>query len=141
MDVVQEARLDEALNSPVQQSIAQGVKRLSSETPSMAWRSQLNERLLAEAAKKRAERRRRALVWRPVAGLAVASALTMAILIPNRNLAGPSGRSVEADVWSAHSVAEKNFYLTGTTGVARETDSNALANASYDWEAADLTAL
>jgi len=72
--------LDSQLESAGQQTIAKIVQGLPEDTLSMAWRSSLNERLLAEATVKR-PRFRFTWIAMPAAGAAVACALAVAVFL------------------------------------------------------------
>jgi hypothetical protein len=142
VDPIAEARLDEALNDVGQQFVAQSVKRLPMDDVNLAWRSQLNEKLLVEQTRIRKVRKQN-LIWRPVAGLAMASALAFTLMIPRSTLTTiePNG-AIEANVMHAHMIAERNYELTGSAVVTRETNLDAVPQtASYEWEEADLGAL
>jgi hypothetical protein len=67
--------LDELLKD---ESVRGLVGALPEDEPSMAWRSELNEKLLSLQAKPRA---RWWASWRPMAGLAVAGALALTLLV------------------------------------------------------------
>jgi len=72
--------MDAKLDSPAQRDICKMVGDLPEDTVSMAWRSALNERLVPVAAQRR---RAQLLGWfvKPAAGLAMAGALAVAIMI------------------------------------------------------------
>ena len=74
------SELEERLASQSQQKVAQLVKALPDEAPSMVWRSGLNQALLAES--NRLQRKR--LVWRfarPTLGLGLACALAAVVFV------------------------------------------------------------
>ena len=72
---------DERLHGEGQRQAAEWVRALPEETPGMAWRSALNEKVLAEASRRDKARRRWTLV-RPALGLALASALAVVVFVP-----------------------------------------------------------
>lgn len=72
--------IDERLDSDGQRTIARLVAGLENESPSMVWRSGLNEALRVESC--RVQRRRRFFfVARPMLGLAAACALAFVVFI------------------------------------------------------------
>jgi hypothetical protein len=79
--------LDAMLAREDQQRVRETVRLLKEEAPSMAWRSQLNERILAQAGKRRS-RQRLWWIFTPSVGVAVAGALAIAVFFHN-----PSPRS------------------------------------------------
>lgn len=95
-----ENQLDEKLATDSMKSIAQLVKDLPEEIPSMNWRSQLNERILAEAKPKPKLDLQRWLL-RPALGLGLAAALAVAFVI--RPAASDStGSTVESLMIATH---------------------------------------
>ena len=79
---------------------AEWVRALPEETPSLAWRAALNEKVRAEA-ERRAKRRRRWSFATPAIGLATAL-LAFAVLLPRPAAAPhPSGR-LEAGLLALH---------------------------------------
>src|SRR5690242_12148641 len=83
--------LDQELSSPAQTQMREIVQALPEETVSLSWRSDLNARLYAEAA------RRRKLnlfgwIWKPAAGLALAGALAIAFMLPMSKASAPESR-------------------------------------------------
>jgi hypothetical protein len=87
--------------------IRQLIQSLPEDVPSMAWRSQLNERVLVESTRLQ---KRRKLVWwsRPAAGFAVAGALAVMFLsrvtIESNSASDPA--SFESALVSAHREAQ-----------------------------------
>src|SRR5690349_17852521 len=81
--------IDELLDSEAQQIVMRTVKALPEDVPSMAWRGDLNERLIATAARTRARRR----IWwviSPSFGLAAAAVICFTVFMPHRAPIGPS---------------------------------------------------
>ncbi|MBL8048324.1 MAG: hypothetical protein JNJ45_06545 [Chthonomonas sp.] len=86
------------LDSHLAEQTTSPVGALPQEEPSLAWRSELNERLLALQPK---PKRR---PWFLVGGLAsgaAAAALAWAMLAPTTKVMGPAG-SIEADMVASH---------------------------------------
>jgi hypothetical protein len=71
-------QIDELLQHPSQQAARNLVRSIPDETVSMAWRSQLNERLMQQAPAKPV---RRSWLWKPALALGVAGALAMGVLL------------------------------------------------------------
>lgn len=86
-----EKELDVKLSSPVQQAIRHAVGSLPDESPSLAWRSALNARLLQAAARRR-KMRVFGWMWKPAMGLAVAGALAVAFVMRMPTSADPSSK-------------------------------------------------
>ena len=70
-------KLDSALAGS--EFVSQTVRELPEDSVSLAWRSQLNERLFAEAGAKH-HVARRSWVWRPALGLGLAGALARVVV-------------------------------------------------------------
>jgi hypothetical protein len=93
-------QLDEKLNSEGMRAISEMVKGLPDDVPSMSWRSQLNERILAEAKPKKAFDLHRWLL-RPAIGLGLAAALALVVVF--RPIApDTTGSSVESLMIATH---------------------------------------
>ena len=143
VDPIKEAKLDVALNEKGQQFVAQAVKQIPAEELSLAWRSNLNEKLLQESAKVSSTRKRINFVWRPMAGVGVGAALAFALLVPRNadfSLVHPS--SVEASMMQAHIAADRSHELIGSALVSADNQSNGIVMpANYEWQESDLGAL
>lgn len=138
---------DAQLASPAQDAMREAVRALPEDSLSMAWRSGLNERLIAEGAR---HKRRRRLFWalRPAAGLAMAGALAAVFVIrtspvpeitPNLS----SSDSFEAALLSTHNEVAQFADVAGT-GV-RPTEatyaSRNRAPENLDWSEVDIESL
>lgn len=99
-----EINLDERLASAGQTQVRELVKGLADETPSMAWRSGLNEQILAMAAAKQKKRNLFGWVWKPAVGLALAGALAGVFLIRTQPETQPTAArpALEARLVMAH---------------------------------------
>lgn len=95
--------IDDKLNHPSQAWVQNMVNKLPDETPSLAWRSQLNERIRLEA-KRRARKRFWTFALSPAAGLATVSALVALVWMPRTPQAESvaTGSSVESAIVRAH---------------------------------------
>jgi hypothetical protein len=118
--------LDSKLASAGQQAIQQIVHQLPEDTLSMAWRSSLNERLLADAA---TAKRRLRFTWfaMPTAGIAVAAALAVGVF-----LHAPSG-SNEAVTGSHTTLASSGSVERGLLDAYRqESESREIVGSGPD---------
>jgi hypothetical protein len=102
--------IDEKLNRESLQTIGSLVRDLPEDVPSMAWRSALNERILAEAPKPRRA------IWgwmlRPAVGLSVAAALA-AVVIFRPAPSATEGVGIESVLIQMH---QEETRLSGLTG-------------------------
>lgn len=108
---------DERLRSDAQRQAAEWVKGLPEETPSMAWRAALNEKVREEA-NRRARRRWNWTLARPALGLLVASALALVVVMAPRGAApvaksSNSGR-LEAGLVALHDESVQTDDIVGT---------------------------
>lgn len=111
------------------------IQAMPEDAPSMAWRAELNQRILDRAAK----RRRWELVWKPTLGLGLAAALTLAIFI--RPTRGPVEAPVnEARLAEAMIAAHQEFDLRQEMWTVPN-DSAAPNPTPVDWTEADLDSL
>lgn len=107
--------IDERLATESQRQAAEWVRGLPEETPGMAWRAALNEKVRAEA-ETRVRRRWRWTLARPALGLALAATLAVVVLVPRAPLAAPApekGR-VEANLVALHDESEATADVVGT---------------------------
>ncbi len=106
---------DERLASENQRQAAEWVRGLPEETPGMAWRAGLNEKVRAEAAL-RARRRWRWTVARPAMGLALAGALALVVFVPRAPLrpAAPEKGRLEASLVAMHDQSVETADIVGT---------------------------
>ncbi|MBI5705697.1 MAG: hypothetical protein HZC36_01780 [Armatimonadetes bacterium] len=133
-----EADLDAALSRT--SFVAESVRSLPEEPLSLAWRSELNERLLA-LSKSKPKRSLLATLWRPALGLGLASILAIAFY-PRGEAALPlaaSGSDIEAQMVSAHQEAVTSVMTVGH-GLASYEAVPTVRPASnvIHWEEADL---
>lgn len=91
--------IDERLESEGQRQVAEWVRGLPEDTPGMAWRAALNEKVRAESDRRSRDHRRWTLA-RPALGLAMASAFALVVIVPHR----PGDRSGESSPRSASRV-------------------------------------
>lgn len=119
------------------------LRRLVHELPndelSMAWRADLNERLRAVAPLPK--RRSWGWVWKPAAGLGLASILAVTMLMKSPQVATPLAQGdsgIAQAMLEAHqqTVAQKEL---GTVPI--ETLNSDSASAPADWNEVDLTTL
>jgi len=117
--------VDARLESPAQIKMAAVVRSLPDETLSMAWRSSLNERVLATAKK---QRRSRLVgwIWKPTSGLALAGALAFVVMFhPNQvsPTVGQSDGTVEANMVNYYQQSTVAYDVAGP-GLALPSDSS-----------------
>ena len=106
--------MDERLNGEAGRQVAGWVRDLPEETPSLAWRSALNEKVRAEAAL-RARRRRRWTLARPALGLALAASLAAVVLVPRPVVPkAPEKGRIEASLVALHDQSVQTADIVGT---------------------------
>lgn len=131
---------DKALASVGQEQVRQLVSQLPEDTLSMAWRSSLNEKLL-EASAANARRKRRAWMFRPAFGLAVAGALAaIAFIQPSFRNGSPSVShstgTLEAALVMDH---QTNVELSDLSGAGlNPAEASPSQNISTDGEWSDI---
>ena len=105
---------DERLEGGAQAQAAEWVRALPEETPGMAWRAALNEKVRAEA-ERRARRRWRLSVALPGLGFAAAAALALALFVPRgvAPLAPKAGR-IEASLVALHEQTVQSADIVGS---------------------------
>lgn len=141
---------DGAVSEYEMERIEQGLKRteflkdavraLPEDAPSLAWRSALNQRIHAEADSRR-KARRVALFLRPVLGLGLAGALTLAVFMKGADSVPqvtPTSR-LEAEMVSAHQESVNSVMVAGRGLSAFEAKPTTVMPASHiNWEESDL---
>lgn len=141
-DPIREERLNRALNGVDQQFVAQAIKRIPEDQIDLAWRSSLNERLIQEAGRHKAARRRMALLWRPMGIAAAAGALALAMLVPRSEIDSDfhvKAQPIETTIVQVHSAAKSRFDLTGS---ALPADASVTSvSAPMEWQPSDLESL
>lgn len=114
---------NEQLESSSQQTIASLVKRLPEENLSMSWRSSLNEKIRAEAEKRKKQRRAR-IVWSSSLGFGMAGAILFMLVMPNmmQQSAQPATATNKTEVLesSLYAMHQESVVLSGvsSTGVS-----------------------
>lgn len=112
---------DERLHGEGQSQVAEWVRGLPEETPSMAWRATLNEKVRAEA-QTRARARWRWSLARPALGLATAAALAFVVLVPRPALrTAPAKGHLEASLVALHEQSVETADIVGIGLGASET--------------------
>jgi len=144
---------DELLNSAAQQAMRDVVRNIPDDSLSMAWRSSLNEKLLAEVA---VQKKRQRFNWylRPALGLGLAC--TLAVLVVFRpaptvkrgpSLAPVSQPGIEAALVTTHrqSTVAWDVAGVGLNPVEMSTDSDSVpvrsSGSSSGWSEDDLESL
>ena len=96
--------MDERLESQDQIAISKVVASLADEEPSLAWRSQLNEKLMAVSVQQKKRRTFRLWTLRPALGLSVAGALALGLFFSGGRPA-VAGGNLESALISEHQAA------------------------------------
>ena len=137
MNEQQMNNIDERLSSESQIAMSNVVKSLPDDSLSMAWRSQLNERVLADHA--RFERKRRFWVFARPAMAAVAAASLAVVFIrrtPTPSVVQRPAGSVEQTLIQAHVDTSQGMDVAGIGLTPDEVDrfaSNAVAPNDEYW--------
>lgn len=145
--------IDERLNSAAQHAMRAVVGGLPEDSLSMAWRSTLNERILAEAAT-RQKRSRMTWFLRPALGLGLAGALAVAVFFHGPSsapqshrtegavarVATPSDGSLEAELVNTHRQTSLAYDVAGVGVTVNEVsyDSSSSAPHQTGWSEDDL---
>jgi hypothetical protein len=128
--------LDHRLQEPGQQAVRRAVAQLPEDAPSLAWRAELNEKLIAASRQK--QRKDRWVFWgRP--GLAVACSVVLAAVIwmrPDSNGSLVTERSLEAQIVQVHSDSEALSEVPFTSALGAPDSGE--GSAQPQWEASDL---
>lgn len=116
------AKVDAELAAPAGEAIRRLVAELPSEEPSLAWRSQLNERLRAEAP---GQRRRPIFAWAMSGSLAAACALGVLMFVSQRHAPiAPAPVDEEAKLLAAYHESTSVLEISATEpGAARAAGS------------------
>ncbi|MFQ3587848.1 MAG: hypothetical protein SNJ74_00125 [Fimbriimonadaceae bacterium] len=138
----EERLLEAGLASEAQQKVAQMVGRLPDEGVSLAWRSSLNEKLLAQQSKRQ---RRERVFWvlRPASALAIAATVWGVYLAGNpRPVATVERPNIEISMIEAHKQTETVSFVSATGMGAFDVPRNGVSNSmTIEWEEVDLGAL
>jgi hypothetical protein len=101
-------------------SVSDLVSHLGDESPSLAWRSELNEKLLAQSRK--AKKRSQFLQWlRPTVGIAALASAACLALVFTSNSHPAAVAGIEAALISEHRVASAMVDVVGPTADLKET--------------------
>ena len=141
--VADDRDLDRQLAAPGQIEIARLVRELPEDMPSMAWRSDLNEKLRMEAGKIRRKRTLTNWVFRPALGLGVASLAAIMMFSANLQPVSAPHASKSADVADAivrtYSDDLQNREVTYTPVSLETTQPSISQESSTDPYAEDIT--
>jgi hypothetical protein len=132
--------LDELLESPAQKATQNLLSGLPEETLSLAWRSQLNEKLIVIAEKPK-PKPFWAIAWKPAAGLALASALALVFVLQMNPSTAPSSTATAKDSSSVILTAHNEGSTWAELGVSPASDSSATVPAIDDFSDLDLDTL
>ena len=107
---------DSQLESPAQMKVSALVSQLPSDSLSMSWRSQLNEKLRAEQAKK-AKATKVKWIWSSSAGLGLAACLALAVMVPRNSVmpVKPQVSQIESGLIGIHTESRALSSVSGTS--------------------------
>ena len=117
---------DERLRAEGQRQAAEWVRELSEETPSLAWRAALNDRVRAEAAIRERKRWRWTLA-RPALGFAAAAGLAAVLILPRSAptaVPKPAAR-LEASLVALHEQSVETADIVGSGLAPAESPASA----------------
>ena len=142
--LLSEIELDARLEAPDQMRVRNLMQSLGDESVSMAWRSELNEKILATVAT-RQRKRRFAWILSPALGLGVAGALAVVLITKTPESPRFESRSTAPGI-EANLVAsfKDSINYTEVTGVGLNPDeaiNGKSSEASYDSAEVDLGSL
>lgn len=143
-ETMTEKELDLRLESEGQLQIQQAVRTMPEETVSMAWRSELNEKLVAGIQAKH-KKRRFAWVLSPALGLGLAGALAVVLMTkttpPVDGPITPNQPALEDSLVATHQDALRYTDVTGVGLNPDEIVSKRSATAIYDFDEVALGSL
>jgi len=135
-------KLDALLNSAGQQAIREAVNAMPEEQLSLAWRSDLNERLrqVRPTSKWRVTIN---ATWKPAVMFALGGCLVMALMLRTTPLSSPKGSdNVEASLVAAFDDSANSEEVAGPgLGMHEVGDTTQASDSSSDWTDSDLTNL
>lgn len=133
--------LEALLQSEPQRAVQRLVQELPEESLSLAWRSELNEKLRQTVPQPR-WRGRLAHGWRPALGLALAGCLAFTVMLRSPDTQPPAQHNIEASLVQAYTDTSSVDDLAGAGLSAREIgDTTRSSDSSVDWTEADLGTL
>jgi hypothetical protein len=139
-----EKELDLKLESEAQLQIRQAVRAMPEDTVSMAWRSELNQRVVAGIQAKQ-KKRRFAWILSPALGLGVAGALAVVLMTKTPTVVNlPSASKAPALEESLVATHQDALRYTDVTGVGLNPDeivTKRSAPAVYDFDEVALGSL
>jgi hypothetical protein len=101
-------------------SVSDLVSQIGDESPSLAWRSELNEKLLAQSRK--AKKRSQFLQWlRPTVGIAALASAACVALVFTSTSHSSAVSGIEAALISEHRVASAMVDVVGPTADLKQT--------------------
>lgn len=132
-------QLEQALES--QSGMRNVVENLDDDSPSLAWRSKLNERLLAETPQSKAKFNWRSIVGFGSAATACALAAYVIFARPSAVLPGsdPAPLSTESVLVAAHE--SNSFVLDSASSSGSQPVSEKVVSETITWSEEDLGAL
>lgn len=137
--------IDARLNGAGQEAMRNLVRELPEDSLSMAWRSSLNERILAEE-KAKARKSRWTWALRPAFGLACAGALAFVFVFHapmSRSRATAAKPSIESELLTAH--AQSSVFADVAEAGLRPSEASYVARQAPDsdvgWTEVDIESL
>lgn len=137
--------MDMLLESPAQVRVRELVQELSEDTPSLAWRSGLNERLLAERRNVVVKRRRTVWACRSSLGFGLAATLAVALFFrphPSVPQIGGDG-TFEATAVAVHqnAIAANDVAGPGLTEQEASAADTTSTSEPFEWNQSDVASL
>ena len=106
----------------------------------MAWRSRLNQQVLAIAARTR-KRARVLAVWRPALGLGLAGALAIVFTMRQPDTPTAEQPAVEAALVQVHNESVQAAELAGVGLATHEAVASRTVDEAYNWSEVDIETL
>lgn len=136
-----DSELEALLQSESQQAVRRVVGALPEESLSLAWRSDLNERLRQTRPEPR-WRARFVQSWRPALGLALAGCLALTVTLRSPVTQQAPRHNLEASLVQAYTDTTSVDELAGPGLTPRDiSDTTQESDSSTDWTEADLGTL
>lgn len=127
------------LNEPGQLWVRETVRALPEETPSLAWRSNLNA-AIAEQAQRQRKARLFGWVWKPSAGIALASCLALLVIAQMPKPQAPESKAdIESAIVNSYLHSKTSWELTGD-GVTTSEAQDVSGSKEPDWFREDVGA-
>jgi hypothetical protein len=137
----EQAELDALLKSESQQMVQRAVRALPEDSLSLAWRSDLNERL-RQVRPVSKWRSRVVIAWRPALGLALATCLAVMVTVKTTPPSPQHTGNLEASLVTAYDDSTTADELVGPGLAVHEVnDTTRTQQTSSEWSESDLNNL